>query len=325
MKKKIMGIIILASLFVTGCFSKGNQVEKFLNMVNSCKKYYLTGTLEIINNEDKYIYDVKVSYKDKDYYKVSLLNKINNHEQIILKNDDSVYVLTPSLNKSFKFQSEWPYNNSQSYLLQSIARDIKNDKNKKIKTKGKQTVVTVKANYVNNHNLINEKVYLENSLPKKVEVFDKEGNIKIKMQFKDIDLKPKFDKDYFEVKANTSSNTLETSKQLEDIIYPMNMPKNTYLSSEDKVKLTDGERVILTFSGEKPFTLIEETINVSKELETINMYGEPELLIDTIGSLSDNGVMWISDGVEYYATSQTMNENELLDVVKSMNTIPVSK
>jgi len=38
--------------------------------------------------------------------RVSLKNKTNNHEQIILKNSDGVYVLTPSLNKSFKFQSD---------------------------------------------------------------------------------------------------------------------------------------------------------------------------------------------------------------------------
>ena len=29
-------------------------------------------------------------------------------------------MVTPSLNKSFKFQSDWPYNNSQVYLINSI-------------------------------------------------------------------------------------------------------------------------------------------------------------------------------------------------------------
>lgn len=158
-----------------------------------------------------------------------------------------------------------------------------------------------------------------------MEVYDKDGNIKIKMKFNDIDLKPKFDKDYFKVNTNVSSKTIETNKQLEDIIYPMNMPENTYLASEDKVSITDGERVILTFLGEKPFTVIEETVSTNKELETINMYGEPELLIDTVGALSDNSVTWISNGVEYFATSSVMSEVELLDVIKSMSAIPVSK
>ena len=43
----------------------------------------------------------------------------------------SITVVTPSLNKSFKFQSDWPYNNSQSYLLESIADDIKEDEESK--------------------------------------------------------------------------------------------------------------------------------------------------------------------------------------------------
>ena len=60
----------------------------------------------------------------KDKFKVSLINNSTNHEQVILRNDDGVFVLTPSLNKSFKFQSDWPYNNSQIYLLGSIIDDL---------------------------------------------------------------------------------------------------------------------------------------------------------------------------------------------------------
>ena len=70
--------------------------------------------------------------------------------------------------------------------------------------------------------------------------------------------------------------------------------------------------------GEKPFTLVEETATVSEELETINMYGEPELLIDTVGALSNNAVTWISDGVSFYATSEVMDEDQLLKIQGSI-------
>ena len=53
------------------------------------------------------------------------------------------------------------------------------------------------------------------------------------------------------------------------------------------------------------------------------MYGEPELLIDTVGALSDNAITWISDGVSFYATSEVMDEDELLEVVKSISVMPV--
>ena len=56
--------------------------------------------------------------------------KIRKQSEKIYKNLKllCVIVLTPSLNKSFKFESEWPYSNSQVYLLQSLLQDLNNDK-----------------------------------------------------------------------------------------------------------------------------------------------------------------------------------------------------
>ena len=50
-----------------------------------------------------------------------------NDKQIILKNNDGVYILIPAVNKNFKIQSDWPENASYPYLLQSLAKDIAND------------------------------------------------------------------------------------------------------------------------------------------------------------------------------------------------------
>ena len=117
-----------------GNYSIKDAQKDLENKINKLKGYSLNGEMEIISNDDVYKYDVNVDYNKKDKFKVSLKNKTNNHEQIILKNEDGVYVLTPSLNKSFKFQSDWPYNNSQVYLLQTLLSDIQNDTNKKFKT-----------------------------------------------------------------------------------------------------------------------------------------------------------------------------------------------
>ena len=50
-------------------------------------------------NEEKYTYDINVNYKCAEKFKVSLVNKVNNHEQIILKNDEGVYVKTQKSTK----------------------------------------------------------------------------------------------------------------------------------------------------------------------------------------------------------------------------------
>lgn len=92
--KKIIIICGVLMLFITGCGKYGEkEILRDLNKnIEDMKAYYLEGKMEIINNEDVYKYDVNVSYMADDYYKVSLKNVSNNHEQIILKNDDGVYV-----------------------------------------------------------------------------------------------------------------------------------------------------------------------------------------------------------------------------------------
>lgn len=328
MKKKFL-ILFLLLFCVTGCFNKGSKdvVSTLKKNIEKANSYHITGELEIINNEDSYTYDVDVAYQEDENFRVSLKNKTNNHEQIILKNSEGVYVLTPSLNKSFKFQSDWPYNNSQIYLLQTLLKDIEDDANKTIEEKDGTYIITTKVNYPNNKNLIKQKIYIDKNVNiTKVEIMNNEDIVKMKMTFDKIDLNATYKDEYFNIDSNmTINDTSETLSEIEDIIYPMYMPENTYLESQDTLSLDDGERVILTFAGENPFMIIEETVNITDEYETTVVYGDPEILLDTIGSVGENSVSFISGGIEYYAVSEVLDKSELLEVVNSISTIPVGK
>ena len=130
MLKKIVIFFIL--FLVMGC-SKGNNIDaskEFQKRVEKSKSYKIIGNLELQNDEEIFKYSVEVNYLDGNYYKVDMVNKANEHKQIILRNNDGLYVITPSLNKSFKFESTWPDNSSQSYILSSLIKDIRNDNNK---------------------------------------------------------------------------------------------------------------------------------------------------------------------------------------------------
>ena len=95
MKKYLIFLLVLC-LFLVGCGkNKGSDVKKdLISDINNLKAYNLNGKLEVVNNDDVFNYDVAVNYKNKDFYRVSLKNIANNHEQIILRNDDGVYVKT---------------------------------------------------------------------------------------------------------------------------------------------------------------------------------------------------------------------------------------
>ncbi|MDD2469710.1 MAG: hypothetical protein PHI22_02100 [Bacilli bacterium] len=331
--KKIVWLSLIACFFLlTGCgkYSEKDVVKDLSKKIEESKGYYLEAQMEIINNEDIYKYDVKVSYQDGDLFRVSLKNKANSHEQILLRNEEGVYVLTPSLNKSFKFQSEWPYNNSQSYILQTIIKDIKNDDNRAFEETENYYIFTTKVSYPNNRSLTKQVVYFDKDLNlKEVQVLNNENNPEIKVKVSKVDMKATYKSKYFTLSENMQTAVVEEKVEpvmkIEDIIYPMYVPEKTSLSAQNVMGKAVGERIILTFKGEKPFILVEETATIEEEFTTIPTYGEPAMLIDTYGSISDNSISWISNGLEYYLASDAIDIGELVDIAKSINAIPVGK
>lgn len=375
--------MIIGVFAISGCGknSESDVIKDLTKKINDSKAYYVDGTLEIVNNEDVYTYNVNVSYKEKDNYKVSLVNTVNNHEQIILRNSDGVYVVTPRINKSFKFQSDWPYNNSQVYLLGPLLDDITNDANRTFEKVDDGSKIIVAANYPNNSKLVKQEILLDKSNNiKKVTVFDNNGTAQITMKFNKIDLNSKFNDNYFDLKQiidikedntdnttnrennsdenknttdnkvednsttennntnvnenkNTNENKNEDKKSsetkqtssIEDVIYPMYIPANTYLSNKEKVSKDDGERLILTFDGDNPFMLIEETVTYEKEHLIVPTYGELEVMASTVAIVNDNSVNWIDNNIEYYVVSDKLSKSELLDIARSISVLPVSK
>jgi len=162
----ILGTIIMMLFVLTGCGKKDEKtiVKNLDKKISSATSYRIDGKLQITNNDDTYNYDVEVSYMKPNKYRVSLLNMSNDHEQIILKNDDGVYVVTPSLNKSFKFQSDWPNNNSQVYLLDSLMKDINNDNERTFTESSDGYIITTKVSYPNNTNLVKQKITMDKNL-----------------------------------------------------------------------------------------------------------------------------------------------------------------
>lgn len=254
-----------------------------------------------------------------------------------------VRVLTPSLNKSFKFQSDWPYNNSQVYLIESIIDDIKNDSERSLVSNDSGYIFTTDVNYPNNRKLVKQIVTFDKDYNlKSVSVVDENDISQMKMTFQTIDTSPDgITSDTFDLNKIMGSNNNETTENtpdenktteeeqetatLDDIVYPLYIPSGTVLANSEKINKTDGERIIMTFEGEKPFLLVEETASIEEEFQIVPTYGEPYLLIDTVGALTDSSITWSSNGVDYYLVSDVMSQQELIDIARSVSVIPVMK
>lgn len=364
--KKYLILIMIMLLTLTGCgsYKLEDAVNDFTKKVENSKSYKLNGTMEINSGDEIFTYNIDAYYLKDDYYKVILVNQTNNHEQVILKNKEGLYVVTPSLNKSFKFDSVWPENSSQAYLLKNLVNDLKNDNEKEFEKLEKGYILKSKVNYPNNEELSYQKMYFDKDMNlEKVEVYTADNIIKIKVTFKSINLKAKLKEDDFIlddlVKNNEDNNKNEnkdinnnnkakdennvtnnkdcmneTCKEdnktcenntcdektgaLDGIIYPLYLPTNTHLKSSETVETANGDRVILTFAGDKNFVIVEEEATSASDFEIIPVFGDPLMLDKTIAALSSNSISWNSENISYYLVSSDLSTNELVNVAKSL-------
>ena len=149
------------------------------------------------------------------------------------------------------------------------------------------------------------------------------------MNYDVVDFSPKFKKNYFDLdtvmKTYVVEDTMSDSDVILNSIYPLMLPSGTKLTSEEKINKDNGERIIMTFEGDKPFLLVEETANVEDEFTVVPTYGEPYMLMDTLGVMTNNSLNWTSNGIEYYLVSDVMNQEEMLDIAQSISVVDVMK
>lgn len=355
--------VLLASLLflLTGCgkYTVNDAVGEFTKLVENSKSYKLSGTMEINGDEETFTYSLETYFLKDNFYKVVLVNQTNNHEQVILKNTEGLYVVTPNLNKSFKFDSVWPENSSQAYLLMNLVNDMKNDSEVALEETDTGYIVKSTVNYPNNEELQYQKVYFDKKMiPEKVEVYNGQDVVKIKVNFKDVDLKAKLKEDDFKLEdlidedvnenntpnSGTNANqnkedckdtetcktednctdntckdkTQSSSVTLDSVIYPLYIPANTHLSSSETVNTEDGDRVILTFSGDKNFVLVEEIAQASNEFEIIPVFGDPLMMNESIAAVSSNSMSWHARNISYYLVGSDLSTSEMVSIASSL-------
>lgn len=319
---------MLSCLLLFGCNKTSSKdiINKFEKKLEKSDYYTVTGKMEIISNEEIYHYDVNVKYLKGEYYKATLINEDTNYEQIILRNDDGVYVVTPSLNKSFKYQSEWPFNSSQSYILSSLLLDLKNDSNVIIEEKDGKYILQSTVNYPNNSALTSQKIIFdENINPVLVEVYNADGIVNISFKISKIDYENEIKKEIFDVNYSKCDNCSSNVSNVNETVYPMYLPVGTKFKSEETINTEKTKRVILSFTGDKSFTLIEEVSLLPKEFQVTSTGGELVFYENVLGNLTDTSLNWTMDGKDYYLISNDLSNEELLKVAASTSVVSISK
>ena len=323
MKKKILIGVIAGVLVVTAVFVfKPDSFEKKVDKVkNNIESYKIIGDMEVNSNNEYKTYEIISEWQkieDKEYFKVTMTDKGVNQQQIILKNDEGVFVITPSLNQVFKFKGEWPSNSAKPYLLQSLF-EIVSDEKTSVSKDGDDYLVEAVASYPSAENLVRQVIRFSKDIkPINLSAYTNDNNCELSMKFNSVEYGVEFEPDYFMVPSEVS-NTI-TSSYLQEYDLPL-YPLAVFDSKLTNSIVSDIEGVsqhVLEFSGEREFTV---TQNLKSPNEQLVIKEIDEQLIESLGVIGyydENKLTVVSSNLETTVYSTDLSIEEMLSVVQSM-------
>lgn len=306
MRKKVLllmtGLMFIFLLTACGSKSQDDVVKDLKSKQDDLTSYKVNAKMTLKMGTESQVYNIEIWHKDPSFYRVNLKNAEKDQSQMILRNNEGVFVLTPALNKSFRFQSDWPQNSSQAYLYESLIKDIVADKEAKFSSTKDYYIFETKTRYQNNSMLPIQEIKLNKSdlSPAVVKVMDPDRNALVTVEFSKVTFNADFDKDAFDMKKNMTRAQLnlpamaEGKDQTISVKYPTYEIAGTKLAKEKTLKIEDGTRVILTYDGKKSYTLVQEKVT-AKTASTVptNVEGDIVDLGTTIGALSDLSLIHI--------------------------------
>ncbi|WP_311081990.1 DUF4367 domain-containing protein [Paenibacillus polymyxa] len=212
----MLAMVMCVTLLLAGCGKKSadDVVKDLSDVVSDLNSYHGTALMTLHTGDTPQEYKVDISYRKPSYYRIAMTNEKKDVTQIVLRNDEGVFVLTPSLNKSFRFKSDWPNNQGQVYLYETLVRSIIGDASRQLATDDKSYVFDVAANY-NSHALVRQKIWLSknNYAPTQVQVSDANAKVVVDLKFDQFAFDTKFDKDSFDMERNMASGKTSTGSE----------------------------------------------------------------------------------------------------------------
>lgn len=322
MKKVYIGIGVAVALIVSGLLFfkfKSNSLEKTLEKVQAYDKYTMTCNMEMVENDELKSYLVNVAYFQKDkqeYFKVELYDKSLNQSQVIVKNKDGVFVLTPTLNQIFKFQSDWPNNSPKPYIYQSLLKIL--DKGEVEKTKDGY-LVKGDITYPNDSRVKSQEVLFDKSLaPVRVVIYDKDEAEIIKVEVSEFSNSPKINADSFNQEKVLKDSTSQYSNVSSSLpLYPVAL-MGSKLSSEDVSKIEGTTNHILKFTGDKDFTVVESVMTTNDAIVEEAIDGEVVDLVDGVAFYNENQLTMMQSGIMCKVYSNDLSKEEMVNVINSM-------
>ena len=324
-KKIIVGVMVVGVVLLAGWklfLSTGNNGNVFDGVKDNLSSYHMEATMEFDENDEKKNYYVTVDYykdEENDKFRISLLDTNNNQEQILLRNEEGVFVLTPVLNQVYKFKGNYPLNSPKPYLYHSMLDALDGEHEMKSMSDGYLLSFTPKYNH--QKNWTKEDIKFSKDLkPVWVNIYDNNSSLVATILFSKVDLNPTFDEKFFDVEENMNNARLNMSastSSLEDLPF-LPLTSNSTLKEQTEATVNNETVFILCYEGEQDYKVIQKLIDPSLELKYVDEEVEYVDTLFGIGFMKNNYYTYICGNVCYELYSTELEISEMVGVVNSM-------
>ena len=322
MKKILICILLLFCLTACDKEDSKDYKKELVDYSSKLTKYSLDAQMKVVKNEGDIIFDVAVDYLEPNYYKVRLQNKSNNNVQIIVKNNDGVFVITPALNKQFQFNSDWPLNSSHSYLYQSIVKDITNDPESSIATDENTYTITSAVNTKTNAKLKTQKTTFDKktNAPIKNVIYDGAQNPLITVDFKKFKTDSNLKANDFNAEVINNTVKLEMAEGVLDGVLnecvPTFMPEGYKLEKsvikEDLTVFTYGNKTNV-------YTITTVVTDVSDILTVNRQFNDVTILDFGVGFINDKSLSFFNENLFVTIYNVEFILEEAVQIANSFN------
>lgn len=324
--RKAAGWVLAAGLvfgIIAGCSTSPNKHSMVTKLQNEVKtldsqNYRSKAMMTVQMNHTSQTYYIETWYDSPSIYRIALGDENKHINQIIVRNENGMFIVSPSLQKVFRFNGNWAQNQGHIYLYDQILQQIVAAKDN-VKMNQNGGVYTFTMPVQSNDVVVKQAVDIDasNLHPKKVVLYDQGNKAVVTISFTDFEQNVKFntENDFNPQKlvADAKSTMAPTGAETGYI-----EPNELFGSTLTVVQPEEQDATLLRFTGSNSFTLEEfypdKGVGAVPDGTMVDLFGVPGVLT---GSDLAHQLIWVNNGREFSLTSSKLSVDQMREVAIS--------
>lgn len=323
--KKIAAWVMAMGLvggLVAGCGTptRQNVVAKLQSeaQVLNTQNYKSTAMMTVQMDNSSQTYYIETWYEAPDTYRIALGDGNKNINQIIVHNPNGMFIVSPSLQKVFRFNGNWAQNQGHIYLYDQIIQQIVSGQDVKVSKDGRLYAIDIPISPANDV-VSRQRVLIDSSTldPKQVVLYDKDNKAVVTIEYKSFQTNVKFvEADFDPHKLVKQAVTTISYQQPTEFAYVD--PGVTLNDALSVIHPEEQDDVLLRYMGQNPFTLEEWRPNPGVDgmanVQLVDLFGVPAMYL---GSGSAHQLVWLNNGIQFALTSSHLSVDQMKTVAIS--------